>query len=117
MHLKKIKVLAYSLILLSLELFSCPVMGQETALKNLTIEDYDRWESLSALDLSDDGKWVSYRMFRENISDSVWIRNIQSGFQKAFTNVSNWHFVGENYFIAKQGNILMIFDLKKKLKY
>ena len=36
--------------------------GQQAGLKDITPEAYGKWGTLSAGSLSDDGRWIAYRM-------------------------------------------------------
>ncbi len=51
---------------------TAPVISQK---KNLTPEDYLKWQSIGASDISPDGKWVAYQITVQEDNDTMFVIN------------------------------------------
>jgi dipeptidyl aminopeptidase/acylaminoacyl peptidase len=53
----------------------CSVFGQGRQTKQLTSADYHLWSHLTAENISDRGKWVSYSLSYESGNDTLFVKN------------------------------------------
>jgi len=51
------------------------VFGQGKQMKQLTSEDYPLWSRLTAENISDSGKWVSYSLSYQSGNDTLFVKN------------------------------------------
>jgi len=47
--------------------------------KILNVDDYDRWSSITSVQLSDDGNWMTYAYRPNGGDDTLYIRNLNTG--------------------------------------
>ncbi|WP_296151160.1 prolyl oligopeptidase family serine peptidase [uncultured Flavobacterium sp.] len=57
--------------------------GQQAGLKDITPEAYGKWGTLSAGSLSDDGRWIAYRMAYAH-ADTLFVQHCRTGQRLAF---------------------------------
>ena len=71
-----------SCILLCALFFSTSIQAQNK--KDLTPDDYGKWQSLGATDLSPNGEWVAYQVTVQEDNDTLFVTN------RAQTKCTNW---------------------------
>jgi len=59
-------------------LLSFNLSAQESGKKVLTANDYERWRSIPAAEISGDGQWVSYAYRTVNRDDTLSVKNIMT---------------------------------------
>jgi dipeptidyl aminopeptidase/acylaminoacyl peptidase len=100
------------LVFFLVELVPCLLMGQGSAKKTLTEQDYARWSELRTEYLSADGSWVSYTVAHP-AADTLFVRNTRS--LKTFAFPGGWQgrFVSKGHFAYMDKNsALHILDLR-----
>ena len=110
-----------NLLVLLLLVFSIATIGRVSAQinqkQNLTPAAFSRWGSLSSGKVSPNEKWVSYRMYYQNVggkgTDSLFVRNIVSHKTYSFTSAygDGSAFTSDNAFILRVNGNLQIIDL------
>lgn len=80
-------------------LAASPLRGQEAdALRPLPMEDYDRWRTVTSVELSADGVWMTYAYGHRVVEDTLIIRNLDGeatytvpgGHSPLFSDDSRW---------------------------
>ena len=108
------------LILLPLLFFSIVINGKVSAQinlkQNLTPADFSKWGTLSTDKLSPNEKWVSYRMYYQNVGgkrvDSLFVRNTANSKTYSFAAYGDGSaFTSDNLFIFRVKEGLQIIDL------
>jgi dipeptidyl aminopeptidase/acylaminoacyl peptidase len=57
-----------------------PLSAQDTAGKKpLTLEDYDRWRTVTSVEISGDGDWMTYAYAHREGPDTLVVLNLESG--------------------------------------
>ncbi|WP_276485368.1 alpha/beta hydrolase family protein [Paraflavitalea pollutisoli] len=86
--------------LLTLSLFLTTVgMAQK---KNLTPEDYGKWQSLSFTDLSPNGEWAAYIVASQEVNDTLYVVNRLTNKSYKLEFATNFEFSKDNQWIAYQ---------------
>ncbi len=68
--------------------------------KQMTLETYDEWKSISDVNLSSDGKWISYDLSVEDADKQLMLYNTSTGKTISFNRASNAQFdYSNNYFV------------------
>lgn len=100
------------IIFLIFVLVACPLTGQVKQKKNLQESDYHLWHTLQSDKISENGKWISYKLAYPSGQDTLFIKNTQTHKQYAFPQGTNGNFNAEESFayIDKKG--LQILTLK-----
>lgn len=100
------------IIFLIFVLVACPLTGQVKQKKNLQESDYHLWHTLQSDKISENGKWISYKLAYPNGQDTLFIKNTQTHKQYVFPQGTNGNFNAEESFayIDKKG--LQILTLK-----
>jgi len=99
-------------LVLVLQLITCPLRGQVTQKKALSLKDYPKWGFLTLNKISSDGKWVYYTMSYQNGLDTAFIRNIKSLKTYSFPLGNNGNFIHEDWFTCKSSAGFHIINLK-----
>lgn len=68
--------------------------------KYLTQEDYGKWQSIGAAELSPDGNWLAYQITVQEDNDTVYVSNRASGKTYKLEFASNPEFSRNNQWIA-----------------
>ena len=63
------KIAAFLLCLL---IWGAPAKAQK---KNLSAEDYGKWQSIGASELSPNGNWIAYQIIIQEDNDSLYVVN------------------------------------------
>lgn len=66
------------LLIVSILLAGISVCAQDAG-KVLNVDDYGRWSRITSVNLSEDGKWISYAYSPNGGDDTLYIKNIESG--------------------------------------
>lgn len=85
-------------ILLCLFLINGTILAQNK--KDLTVEDYGKWQSLSATDLSPNGEWVAYQVTVQEDNDTLFIVNRSTNKMYKLEFGSTPEFSKDNQWIA-----------------
>lgn len=99
-----------------LPLVTCPFMGQVVQKKQLLPQDYPLWGELSLDKISTDGQWASYKMTYQHATDTLFVRNTNSGKTYSYPSGKNSVFTKNGLFIclAKQELILQNLETGKQ---
>ncbi|AYN03592.1 prolyl oligopeptidase family serine peptidase [Flavobacterium sp. 140616W15] len=106
------KTLLETVFLFILPLVVCPLWGQTGQKRKLFPEDYNKWGRMLLEKVSPDEKWVSYKMYYESGSDTLFVRNIENGKTYSFANGKKSVFTADG-FICMSGKKLQLLDFKK----
>lgn len=89
---------SFSCLLCCLLLFAAPTLAQQK--KQLTPEDYGKWQSIGATELSPDGAWIAYTVTVQEDNDTLFVMNRAKGttYKLAFASVPE--FSKDNQWIA-----------------
>lgn len=102
------------LLLINLWLLStCPIMGQVTSKKHLTVADYEQWGTLTIKSISEQGGWTSYEMNYDAKNDTLFLQNTRSKVRYAYPKGRDGYFEGERIFAYLNGDDLTLVDLPK----
>lgn len=93
-------------------LVPCPAMGQVLTKKSLTEADYGLWGTMGSEQLSEDGKWVSYRMSYESKSDTLFVEDTQTKKKFIFAGGTDGRFAKGDRFAYKSKGMLAMLNLK-----
>lgn len=98
--MKSVSFRTNALVLLPLSfliflLVACPFAGQAQQKDPVTEKEYHKWGSLMTDKISDDGKWVSYSMAYQNISDTLFVTDTNGKMKYAFPHGNTGNFAGE----------------------
>ncbi|MBE7173670.1 MAG: S9 family peptidase [Williamsia sp.] len=74
------------------------VKGQQK--KYLTQEDYGKWQSIGAADLSPDGNWLAYQITVQEDNDTLYVNNRSTGKAYKLEFAGNPEFSRDNQWIA-----------------
>ncbi|RXM48051.1 S9 family peptidase [Flavobacterium sp. YO12] len=99
-------------LVLILQLVLCPLSGQALHKKHLTPDDYKKWEELYPEKISPDGNWISYKVYRQNRADTLFIKNTASSKKYSFALGERGNFFSSDWFTYKIEKSLHIIDLK-----
>lgn len=89
------------LVFLLLYLLAGPITSFSQNKPTATVEEYQQWQNLSSTSwLSEDGRWLAYRIVLVNENDTLYIRGAQSDktYKYAFSN--NLQFSTDNQWAA-----------------
>lgn len=111
----------------SIYIFICllaPMAWGQTQKKYVTEEEYEQWTSMSAANLSPDGKWAHYTLSNTHIrgltqpdqpADTLELAELQSMKKYIYPLGTNPQFAPNNkWFSFFQNNQWVLFDLKRK---
>lgn len=91
---------------------ACPTWGQVTSNKKLNTEDYYRWSTLTNLQISDDGNWISYYKHYDYGQDTLFVESTLKEVQFYYPNGGKLKFFDDGKkAIIKKGSLLWIQDL------
>lgn len=80
--------------------------------RDLKPEDYELWGTLYMDKTSKNGNWVSYKMYYNSVSDTLYIKNREGNKQYRFATPEIGVFCGESYYAFKElNNTLKVIDL------
>lgn len=68
--------------------------------KTLTIDDYAKWQSIGANDLSPNGEWVAYQLLVQEDNDTLYVINRNNGKSYKLAFASNPEFSKDNKWLA-----------------
>jgi dipeptidyl aminopeptidase/acylaminoacyl peptidase len=92
-------------------LVACPTIGQVITKKQLTEAEYGLWGTLKQEQLSENGKWVSYRVTYESEEDTLFVVNSISHLNYSFRYGINASFAKEHTFAYQINESLFLKDL------
>ncbi len=94
----------------------CPAIGHAQKAKQLTVDDYGLWNKLSEERISDDGKWISFKVSYESGADTLFVKSPVMGNNFTFPKASEGQFNGSKSFafMMPEGHFQSI-DLKTGL--
>lgn len=99
-------------VLLLIGVFSFLACSAQGAKRKVSPEDYNNWGTLTGETISDDGKWVSFKMQYLSGNDTLFIADTKNAYQKAFPKASSVTFSPDSKYAAiKRVNSLVILDL------
>lgn len=104
----------FTVSLVILKLSSCQVFGQEAALKYLTADAYDAWETISHLEMSANGAWIQYYKKQPNKPTKAVLQEIESNFIQSFDHARKSYFYQNQFFVVESGQQLTLVNLKTK---
>ena len=93
-------------------LVACPLLGQVKQKKQLTPSDYLLWGTLQLEELSERGKWISYKMQYEKQTDTLFLKNTETKKTTAFPKGSEGKFNKEESFACLTPAGLTAINLK-----
>lgn len=96
-------------------LVTCPVFGQAKPKQPVTEKDYHKWGSMYFDKISDDGRWLSYRMDYDQGPDTLVVKSTDGKQTFKYAGASNGTFCGR-WFAALQGSRLETVDLLAGVK-
>src|ERR1051325_8679086 len=75
-----------------------PTLTQAQQKKNLTPEDYGKWQSLAGTALSPNGEWMAYQVSVQEDNDTLYVQNrvtnkqykLEFGSLAEFSNDNQW---------------------------
>ena len=77
--------------------FVLPATAQK---KNLTPEDYGKWQTLASTDLSPNGAWVAYQITVQEDNDTLYLLNRTNNAQYKLEFASGIEFSSDNQWVA-----------------
>lgn len=86
----------------------------QTTLKPLpTMEDYDKWSTLTQEKIAPDGKWIAYTLKYDSGLDTLFIKNTATSRQHSFPKGRNAVFSGDSKWLSlHQQDGIVLLDLK-----
>ena len=81
-------------------LFLCATAIDAQQKKNLTSEDYGKWQSIGANDLSPNGQWIAYQIVVQEDNDTMYVINRNSDKVYKIEFASQLEFSKDNKWIA-----------------
>ncbi len=92
-------------------------IGQVLQKKTVPEEDYHLWSAMLSHCISDRGGWASYSL-QYDTADTLFAIATKSSKKYAFPHGTNGVFNGENWFVCKQNDTLVVQDLRSgKVNY
>lgn len=89
------------------------VKAQDLPKKNLTADDYDLWGTLRIDKISNNGKWVSYKIDYDSKQDTLFVRNTSSLTTHNFAKGYAGTFMDDDHFSCLRKDMgLIILNLK-----
>lgn len=88
----------FSFLFLSLFFFTLPVQAQQK--KHLTPDDYGKWQSIGATELSPNGQWIAYQITVQEDNDTLHVtnRSTKKGYKLEFGSAPE--FSKDNQWVA-----------------
>lgn len=77
----------------------CPAIGHAQKTKQLTVDDYGLWNNLSEECISDDGKWISFKVSYESGADTLFVKSTAMDKTFTFPKASEGQFNGVKSFV------------------
>lgn len=88
--------------------------GQQKELKNITLEDYNKWYTLRVPKVSNDGTWLTYKLDYIEEKDTLIIQQTQGDKRYIIPGGKSLSFIGEKWLKYKDDqNILGLLDLNR----
>jgi dipeptidyl aminopeptidase/acylaminoacyl peptidase len=106
----------YCLFWVIITMNPCPLLGQGSLKKQLTISDYEIWGDLKVNSISDNGKWSSYSMIYDNHKDTLFVQNNIEKKRYSFPKGRNGKFWNNEVFVYMLEDTMKIIDLKNHKK-
>ncbi|KPK95584.1 hypothetical protein AMJ80_04730 [bacterium SM23_31] len=77
--MKSSKIFIPVILLVALFISATVLFAQEDSGKKvLTIEDYERWRSITSTSISDNGDWMTFGYGKRNTDDTLYVKNLES---------------------------------------
>ena len=102
-------------IIFFFSVFSVLTCHAQVQKRRVTPEDYAKWGKLTNELISNDGKWVSFKMQYTSGNDTLFIADTKGNYQKAFPKANSVTFSPDSKRAGiKSGTRLIIIDLERK---
>ncbi|MFC1554771.1 prolyl oligopeptidase family serine peptidase [candidate division KSB1 bacterium] len=98
--------IAFMVILCAILFAYSLIFAQDAANKKpIAIEDYVLWRSVGSTSISDDGNWICYSFSRENVDDTLYVKNLNDDKIFDIPNGSRPQFSDDGKWVAYMANL------------